>query len=161
MTCCGRVVMLSRSYFIPRSTLSCWLSIPKSEFRWVSFAGRLRAAEVRAARMSTRSIRRSRSIGMWPAHRVCRPMCGSDSWPATGPASTGKARSCSTASATVIRRNRADCLEKLRQLILAVRHAPVRRRRTDPTRASRERRLRTKQHTAEKKRSRHGPAAGD
>jgi ribosome-associated protein len=58
-------------------------------------------------------------------------------------------------------RNRADCLEKLRQLILAVRHAPVRRRRTDPTRASRERRLRTKQHTAEKKRSRHGPAPGD
>jgi ribosome-associated protein len=58
-------------------------------------------------------------------------------------------------------RNREDCLEKLRQLILAVRQPPVRRRRTDPTRASRERRLQTKQHTAQKKRSRHGPATGD
>jgi ribosome-associated protein len=58
-------------------------------------------------------------------------------------------------------RNRADCLEKLRQLILVVRQPPVRRRRTDPTRASRERRLRAKQHTAQKKRSRLGPAPGD
>ncbi|MHB0956016.1 MAG: alternative ribosome rescue aminoacyl-tRNA hydrolase ArfB [Pirellulaceae bacterium] len=58
-------------------------------------------------------------------------------------------------------RNRADCLEKLRQLILAVRHPPIRRRRTAPTRASRERRLQAKQHTAQKKRFRHGPISGD
>lgn len=58
-------------------------------------------------------------------------------------------------------RNRDDCLEKLRQLILAVRHAPVRRRATRPTAGSRERRLRTKQHTSEKKRMRHRPGAGD
>ena len=32
------------------------------------------------------------------------------------------------------RRNREDCLEKLRQLILAVRHPPVRRRPTGPSR---------------------------
>jgi ribosome-associated protein len=58
-------------------------------------------------------------------------------------------------------RNREDCLEKLRQLILSVRHPPVRRRPTGPSRASRERRLRAKQHTAQKKQLRHRPAAND
>jgi ribosome-associated protein len=58
-------------------------------------------------------------------------------------------------------RNRDDCLEKLRQLILTVRHAPVRRRATRPTAGSRERRLRSKQHTSEKKRMRHRPGAGE
>ena len=58
-------------------------------------------------------------------------------------------------------RNREDCLEKLRQLILAVRRPPVRRRPTGPTRASRERRLRAKQHTAHKKQLRHRPSASD
>lgn len=58
-------------------------------------------------------------------------------------------------------RNREDCLEKLRQLILAVRHPPTRRRATRPTAGSRERRLRTKQRTSEKKRLRNRPASGD
>lgn len=58
-------------------------------------------------------------------------------------------------------RNREDCLEKLRQLILAVRQAPVRRRPTGPTRAARERRLQAKQHTARKKQMRHRPPAGE
>jgi ribosome-associated protein len=58
-------------------------------------------------------------------------------------------------------RNREDCLEKLRQLILAVRHPPVRRRPTGPSRAARERRMRTKQHTAQKKQLRHRPPASD
>ena len=58
-------------------------------------------------------------------------------------------------------RNREDCLEKLRQLILAVRYAPTRRRATRPTAGSRERRLRAKQHTSEKKRMRHRPGASD
>ena len=58
-------------------------------------------------------------------------------------------------------RNRDDCLEKLRQLVLTVRRAPVRRRATRPTAGSRERRLRSKQHTSEKKRMRHRPGAGE
>jgi ribosome-associated protein len=58
-------------------------------------------------------------------------------------------------------RNREDCLEKLRQLILAVRHPPVRRRPTGPSRAARERRLHAKQHTAQKKQLRHRPSASD
>jgi ribosome-associated protein len=53
--------------------------------------------------------------------------------------------------------NRAECLEKLRQLILAVLHPPKRRRRTRPTRASRERRLREKHHKGDKKRLRRQP----
>ena len=58
-------------------------------------------------------------------------------------------------------RNRDDCLEKLRQLILSVRQAPVQRRRTRPSRASRERRLREKQQTAEKKKLRRRPGTWD
>ncbi len=48
-----------------------------------------------------------------------------------------------------------------RQLILSVRHAPKRRRRTRPTRASKERRLREKHHKGDKKRMRRTPASGD
>jgi ribosome-associated protein len=58
-------------------------------------------------------------------------------------------------------RNWDDCLDKLRQLILAVRHPPVRRRATKPSGASRERRLQGKLHTAQKKRLRQRPGAGD
>lgn len=58
-------------------------------------------------------------------------------------------------------RNREDCLEKLRQLILAVGQPPVRRRPTRPSRASHERRLRAKRHTAQKKQLRHRPASYD
>lgn len=58
-------------------------------------------------------------------------------------------------------RNREDCLEKLRQLILSVRTPPKRRRKTRPTRASRERRLREKQHKGDKKRLRKPPPMTD
>ena len=55
-------------------------------------------------------------------------------------------------------RNRLDCLEKLRQLILSVRTPPRSRRPTRPSRAARERRLREKHHKAEKKRQRGHPS---
>jgi len=58
-------------------------------------------------------------------------------------------------------RNRDDCLNKLRELVLSVRHPPVRRRPTRPSRASRQRRLQAKQHTAQKKQLRRRPPAGD
>lgn len=58
-------------------------------------------------------------------------------------------------------RNWHDCLDRLRQLILAVRHPPVRRRATQPGRAVRERRLQQKRHTAQKKRLRQRPPVGD
>lgn len=58
-------------------------------------------------------------------------------------------------------RNREDCLEKLRQLILSVRTPPKRRRKTRPSRASRERRLREKHHKGERKRMRRQPPPAD
>lgn len=58
-------------------------------------------------------------------------------------------------------RNREDCLEKLRQLILSVRTPPKRRRPTRPSRASRERRLREKHHKGERKRMRCQPPSAD
>ncbi len=58
-------------------------------------------------------------------------------------------------------RNRVDCLEKLRQLILSVRTAPKRRRPTRPSRASRERRLREKHQKGDKKRLRRQPPPSD
>jgi ribosome-associated protein len=51
-------------------------------------------------------------------------------------------------------RNVADCLEKLRGMLLEVARAPRRRRATRPHAASRERRLAAKRHQAKKKRSR-------
>jgi len=54
-------------------------------------------------------------------------------------------------------RNRADCFEKLRQLVLSVRHPPKRRRSTRPSRAARERRLRDKHRRGDKKRMRKTP----
>lgn len=54
-------------------------------------------------------------------------------------------------------RNRQDCAEKLRQLILSVRYPPKKRKKTRPSRASRERRLRNKRHKSDKKRLRKGP----
>ena len=56
-------------------------------------------------------------------------------------------------------RNVADCLEKLRAMLLAVATAPRRRRPTRPHAGSRERRLEAKRHQAEKKhrRGRVGP----
>jgi len=53
-------------------------------------------------------------------------------------------------------RNVADCLSKLREMILSVATAPKSRKATKPTRGSRERRLKNKRHKAEKKQSRRG-----
>lgn len=58
-------------------------------------------------------------------------------------------------------RNRQDCLEKLRQLIVSVRYAPRVRRRTRLPAAQRERRLRDKRETANKKQHRRGPSPWD
>ena len=54
-------------------------------------------------------------------------------------------------------RNRADCMDKLRDMVLAVASAPKTRRKTKPSRASRERRLQDKHHRSETKRLRRGP----
>ncbi|MDO4582477.1 MAG: alternative ribosome rescue aminoacyl-tRNA hydrolase ArfB [Planctomycetia bacterium] len=51
-------------------------------------------------------------------------------------------------------RNREDCLEKLRAMLLRAFRKPKRRIRTKPTRGSNERRLRKKSQNAEKKASR-------
>src|SRR3972149_348930 len=51
-------------------------------------------------------------------------------------------------------RNTADCLEKLRRLLLSVSVAPKRRRPTKPTRSSAERRLERKRRRSKKKRQR-------
>lgn len=51
-------------------------------------------------------------------------------------------------------RNVADCLNKLRDLILAVATAPKRRKPTKPTKGSRERRLQSKRQKSEKKQAR-------
>lgn len=56
-------------------------------------------------------------------------------------------------------RNIDDCLEKLRNLILAATKVPRRRKKTRPTKASKEKRLDTKRATAEKKRRRTPPSA--
>jgi ribosome-associated protein len=57
-------------------------------------------------------------------------------------------------------RNVADCLEKLRSLVLAASKTPRPRKKTRPTKASKEARLGTKRAIAEKKRRR-GPPASD
>ena len=48
-------------------------------------------------------------------------------------------------------RNRADCTDKLRQLVASVATAPKPRRKTSPTRASRERRLKDKRRRSQTK----------
>ena len=58
-------------------------------------------------------------------------------------------------------RNIADCLEKLRQMILTVVAPPVKRRRTKPTRGSQQRRLQNKKAQSEKKQSRRKPTFND
>lgn len=58
-------------------------------------------------------------------------------------------------------RNRTDCLEKLRNLILAVRHPPTPRRARKPSRAARERRLQDKHRRGERKRARGLPPRGE
>jgi ribosome-associated protein len=55
-------------------------------------------------------------------------------------------------------RNRADCLEKLREMLLSIAKPPLKRRRTKPTLASRERRLTEKRHRSQHKQlRRHRP----
>ena len=54
-------------------------------------------------------------------------------------------------------RNVADCLHKLREMILEVRNRPRPRKATKPTRSSRERRLKSKRLNSEKKQRRRLP----
>lgn len=54
-------------------------------------------------------------------------------------------------------RNRRDCLDKLRRMLLDVAVGPKKRRPTRPSRAARERRLRAKQRLSDKKRLRREP----
>jgi ribosome-associated protein len=51
-------------------------------------------------------------------------------------------------------RNKDDCLEKLRSMIVQASRTPKKRKASKPSRASRERRLRTKQHRSQIKKSR-------
>jgi len=51
-------------------------------------------------------------------------------------------------------RNVADCLSKLREMILEVATAPKKRKPTKPSRAAKERRIKEKKQTAEKKQRR-------
>jgi ribosome-associated protein len=51
-------------------------------------------------------------------------------------------------------RNKADCLEKLRELLAEVATPPRKRRKTRPTRGSQERRLKGKREASQKKQQR-------
>ncbi len=55
-------------------------------------------------------------------------------------------------------RNLADCYDKLREMIASVLKPPKARKRTKPTRAARERRLKAKRARAERKQQRRRPA---
>jgi ribosome-associated protein len=55
-------------------------------------------------------------------------------------------------------RNRQDCLDKLREMIVAATRPPKRRRPTKPTRGSRERRLQVKRQRSARKSGRRRPA---
>jgi ribosome-associated protein len=54
-------------------------------------------------------------------------------------------------------RNVEDCREKLRALVLEATHTPKKRKKTKPSRASRERRLATKRQQARRKAARRRP----
>ncbi|MBI2826821.1 MAG: aminoacyl-tRNA hydrolase [Planctomycetia bacterium] len=56
------------------------------------------------------------------------------------------------------KRNVADCLDRLKAMLLTVATAPVPRKRTRPTRASGERRLEKKRGTSRKKQARRRPS---
>ena len=58
-------------------------------------------------------------------------------------------------------RNVDDCLQKLRELLTDVATPPKPRKKTKPSRASKERRLREKREQSDRKRSRRKPAEGD
>lgn len=55
-------------------------------------------------------------------------------------------------------RNIDDCLEKLRNLVLEATKVPRRRKKTRPTKASKQKRLDSKRATSEKKRGRSSPS---
>lgn len=55
-------------------------------------------------------------------------------------------------------RNRQDCLDKLRQMVLRASIVPTPRKKTKPTRASRERRLANKKRRSQVKAHRRSPA---
>lgn len=58
-------------------------------------------------------------------------------------------------------RNVADCLSKLREMIVAVATPPTPRKATKPTRGARQRRLQDKRHQSDKKRMRRRPSSDD
>jgi ribosome-associated protein len=58
-------------------------------------------------------------------------------------------------------RNIEDCLERLKELIVAVLQAPVPRKKTKPSRGVKERRLRAKREQSERKVSRRPPSRDD
>ena len=58
-------------------------------------------------------------------------------------------------------RNVADCLERLREMILAVVRPPIKRRPTKPSKGAQRRRLHQKKQRSEKKQSRRKPTLGD
>ncbi len=58
-------------------------------------------------------------------------------------------------------KNIADCLEKLRELLLCALHVPKKRRPTKPSRSSKERRLQAKRHSAKQKAGRRRPDGDD
>ena len=56
-------------------------------------------------------------------------------------------------------KNVADCLEKLRAMLLRSRHVPKKRRPTKPSRSSKERRLQAKRHVSKQKAHRRRPGS--
>ncbi|MSR58652.1 MAG: aminoacyl-tRNA hydrolase [Planctomycetaceae bacterium] len=56
-------------------------------------------------------------------------------------------------------RNAADCLDKLREMLVAAARKPIARRPSKPTRGSQKRRLEAKRVNSRKKRNRRGPPA--
>jgi ribosome-associated protein len=58
-------------------------------------------------------------------------------------------------------KNRDDCLDKLREMLAAVAVAPIRRRKTKPSRASVERRLTHKRQISGRKQQRRARPGGD
>jgi ribosome-associated protein len=56
-------------------------------------------------------------------------------------------------------KNVADCLEKLREMLLRSLHVPKKRRPTKPSRSSKERRLKAKRHVSKQKAHRRRPGA--
>jgi ribosome-associated protein len=58
-------------------------------------------------------------------------------------------------------KNIADCLEKLRAMLLSALHTPKKRRPTKPSRGSKERRLQAKRHVSHRKTNRRQPGGDD